>query len=711
MSDRIDPRYALQKAILSSPGMAHVNRSHARSFSFNIFQMNAQELIEITRRVRDPVQGLELMSVKNREAGAQAHREISRRVHNFVAASMTLIGHTREFVRENYTNTPVANTYSERVKVDFGDEPVAKFVQDLRNYMLHRGLPDSHMFLEARQDPDNPDSGQELTTGVRFPTDALLAWDGWTAPSRAFIERAGEYLDIHAFVEKYLDKVVQFHTWLNAELDRFHAGDLAQMRSLQEQLAQLYQGSEINVMPGTAEAIDAPHSADAAPSALHFEFSREHAAAIDEAGVAILSSIRRLDLAKGTAASFMTDRPVNAMIEPIETPMLWHFDSDGRRVFVFIETDDGIFGLDEEAYAKLQPIEDRILEAVWAKQTLSREFVDNVILRWCRSSFRIAVPSSLSDALVTASRDAVEPVEVWIPIAYLEIEAPFDIGPARIAPITRAMLDDLEAKLRSRGPQHQDDVALLFEDLRKQMQGFAAVVIRIEAERDRAEQEAQALAQNVVGLLRFFSPAASTSWLLCSTALLGAEIIPQFKVLVLGTDSFAYSARTIYRESPYWRISRDDLIRLQQVGLSAAGRLVRTEGLSEFALAVRSSILLYSKGTTFPDPIDRLVHALSSLEGVLLKHIMEPSEYNVGERMSLLLAQEKAARTDIEHNVREAYRLRGQHGATILVPNEQASLARFIGNAYHVLQIALANVPSVTTKADFVDAVERLRER
>jgi hypothetical protein len=192
---------------------------------------------------------------------------------------------------------------------------------------------------------------------------------------------------------------------------------------------------------------------------------------------------------------------------------------------------------------------------------------------------------------------------------------------------------------------------------------------------------------------------------------LGAEIIPQFKVLVLGTDSFAYSARTIYRESPYWRISRDDLIRLQQVGLSAAGRLVRTEGLSEFALAVRSSILLYSKGTTFPDPIDRLVHALSSLEGVLLKHIMEPSEYNVGERMSLLLAQEKAVRTDIEHNVREAYRLRGQHGATILVPNEQASLARFIGNAYHVLQIALANVPSVTTKADFVDAVERLRER
>jgi hypothetical protein len=41
--------------------------------------MNAQVLIEITRRVNDPDEGIRLMAVDNREAGQQTHREVTRR--------------------------------------------------------------------------------------------------------------------------------------------------------------------------------------------------------------------------------------------------------------------------------------------------------------------------------------------------------------------------------------------------------------------------------------------------------------------------------------------------------------------------------------------------------------------------------------------------------------------------------------------------------
>ena len=129
MTDMTD-RKALFEAIHSSPGAACINRSHGRSFSLNIFQRNAQELIEATRHVRDPDQGLQLMAVTNREAGQQAHREINRLVHHFVAGSMTLIEHTRQFMREHYADTAVQGAYEDRIKADFASEPVAKFVQD-----------------------------------------------------------------------------------------------------------------------------------------------------------------------------------------------------------------------------------------------------------------------------------------------------------------------------------------------------------------------------------------------------------------------------------------------------------------------------------------------------------------------------------------------------------------------------------------------------
>jgi hypothetical protein len=95
--------------------MEHLNRSHHRTFTLIIFRMNAQELIEITRRVNDPDEGIRLMAVDNREAGQQTHREVTRRAHNFVAAALTLVEHMRIFMRENYSGTPILDRYQTKI--------------------------------------------------------------------------------------------------------------------------------------------------------------------------------------------------------------------------------------------------------------------------------------------------------------------------------------------------------------------------------------------------------------------------------------------------------------------------------------------------------------------------------------------------------------------------------------------------------------------
>lgn len=154
MSEVPENRGDLLQAIHASRGMEHINRSHQRTFTLNIFRMNAQELIEITRRVNDPDEGIRLMAVANREAGSQTHREVTRRVHNFVAGALTLVEHTRIFMRENYGNTPTLDRYQAKVDADFKDQPLVRFVQDLRNYILHNGLPNSEMYMNFQSNPD-----------------------------------------------------------------------------------------------------------------------------------------------------------------------------------------------------------------------------------------------------------------------------------------------------------------------------------------------------------------------------------------------------------------------------------------------------------------------------------------------------------------------------------------------------------------------------
>jgi len=136
---------------------------------------------------------------------------------------------------------------------------------------------------------------------------------------------------------------------------------------------------------------------------------------------------------------------------------------------------------------------------------------------------------------------------------------------------------------------------------------------------------------------------------------------------------------------------------------------VRPEGLSAFALAVRSSLLLFGTGTTFSNPIERLTYTLSSLEALLLRHSAEPVEFNVAERMGLLLTQDRTRREEIARNVREAYRLRARQGISPLTPHEMGSVATFLRHAYGVISTALDNVDRFRAVAEFVVSVDRLK--
>lgn len=708
MSDRARSPSEINQAIRDSAGMHFLNQEHSRSFSLNIFRANARELIEALRHVSDPEHGLRLMSVDNREAGTQAHREVSRRIHNFVAAAKTLVDHTRVFIEGHYDQSDFLREYNAEVKRRFSENQMAKFVHDLRNYMLHKGLPNSAMFVEYSRNPEQPDQPARLTTGVRLSAKDLREWNGWTAPARAYLCTVKGELEIENIVRAYLSHVEEFQSWLRERFNEIHSDDISKLQLLHEELASSEGEIEELREEGGVEEDVARDTAKVDPDS--FSIPAATAIEIDEIGDKLLNNIRKIDFVPLQQQGFKSERPVGATItadDIIDQPIVWREDANGNQVLAFILQQSEIYGLDSRSLSAILQIVNAVLSVPWAERSLSEKFIERTIIDWCRSAFTSNTTVKLAEAITSASRVEVKSVDVWAPISHLEIESGFSFGPIDILPITAEMINGLEAEGLASASSQQGQIRKMFDHLRSKMQGCAAVVVKLNAVGERAAAEGLAIASEAVNLLRFFSPAASEASLLCPTSLLGSEVVPVSHILVLGDGAFSYSERVATSGVTYWRMSEADIAELQQA-FEATGALIRTEQLSEFERSVRSGMILFGTAATFKESSDRLVYTLSAMEGILLKHELEAAAYSVEERMARLLANADVKPDEIAHNVRAIYRLRARHGALQWTVLDREVLQEFVRNAQNVLLIALRNVANFGTRAEFIEEIERI---
>lgn len=687
----------LQK-IPASAGSVYLNRVHQRTFSLNVFLMNAVELMDAAQRVKDPDQGLALMMEKNREAGVQAHRELNRLVHNFLAGAATLVDHTRVFMNENYAGTTVLTAYKEQVTATFLASPVAQFVKGLRNYMLHKGLPNSSMFFTFESDPDGPGGTGTMKTGVHYDTESLQDWDKWPSAARTYLSQAGAHLEIHEFAQEYVTLVNHFQSWLDSTLANHHESDLQDLGRLQARLEAVRAPRDLNALSApTVQAIeDAPLS-----------FGPAHASELDRIASEINSNVRELHF-RQHAPGFTTDRPSVAikndeLVGPIT---YWGpAEPDGKQALAFILHEGKTYGLAEDSYPSLEGLIDAILRASWARSSLSRKFIRDAFLDWARQRFTLD-EQPFTEHLIKSARACVATMKVWAPIANMEVERGFDFGTVRIEPITAEILESFRNWVPAR-PEQEPQVAQLFDRLKNEIQGFAAVVLSIESEPGFAQERALPIAQDAVDLLRFFSPSAAMSSLFSPVALAGAEYVPRTKLIALREGGFSLTEGSLAKQISGWRLSSHQITQLNQALVDAAASLLMPEGQSEFALSVRASILTFSRGATSVATLDRLRTALSALEGVLLKHEMEPRSHSVANRMSFILGQCAADPNEVREVVRQVYWLQNQPRLSIPEIREQHLVSVFTSYAYSVLCIALSNIKAVASKAHFVTEIDR----
>ncbi len=213
-----------------SAGYAVVGRIQSLSLSTYKSDRNFAELDALFDQLLDPVAGTELMALANRDLLSLAQAEISRRLHNVVAAAQSLIDHTRRLGRQLYAGAEEKRLdYERRVKEAFATDPLSRFVVGLRQYCQHYQLPFVGFTWRFTQTAS--------THEFSLNRDGLLEFDSWTTEAKAYLDSHGDKIDFRAAISEYRDKVVAFYQWFESDVRAIHADVLAELRASKEEYA------------------------------------------------------------------------------------------------------------------------------------------------------------------------------------------------------------------------------------------------------------------------------------------------------------------------------------------------------------------------------------------------------------------------------------------------------------------------------------------
>ncbi|MFT0803255.1 hypothetical protein VSK91_19640 [Bacillus swezeyi] len=156
--------------------------------------------------------------------------EISRLLHNYLASGKTLIDHSRKIFQDEYEHKHLAfsEVYQNKIKEIFVESPLAKFIQDIRNYSVHRSIPISGASYEIA-------SSNRGLTEVFLVKKNLLEWDRWTKKAKEYLNACEEEIDLVQLINEYTEKVKAFQEWFRSKQMEIHKKDFDEIRALEQE--------------------------------------------------------------------------------------------------------------------------------------------------------------------------------------------------------------------------------------------------------------------------------------------------------------------------------------------------------------------------------------------------------------------------------------------------------------------------------------------
>ncbi len=182
--------------------------------NYVIFRKNYAELTRLQQKFDQPLnfRELALQTDKGREIAQDTFIEFTRLLHNFLASAKMLVDVTRRWVRQQFENSEFLEFYEKEVAARFANNVQAQFLEDLRNFTLHRTLPLSRPELRFQEIDEHT---LKSSLGIVLLKKYLLEWKNWSELGRIQISMAFEgEVDIISICKQYFENVTEFNRWL-----------------------------------------------------------------------------------------------------------------------------------------------------------------------------------------------------------------------------------------------------------------------------------------------------------------------------------------------------------------------------------------------------------------------------------------------------------------------------------------------------------------
>lgn len=199
--------------------------------NYLIFKKNYDELIALLDKFNNPMifRELALETNKGHEIASDVTFEFTRLLHNFLASAKMLIDVTRSWSEKLFQDLEFMSVYQTEINKRFANNVQARFLQDLRNFTLHRTLPIALPELRFHQTGEHE---LRSSLGIVLVKQYLLEWKEWSELGRMQLEmETQDKVDIRPIIEIYVQMVTEFTQWLAWEMRDLFSDEVDQINS------------------------------------------------------------------------------------------------------------------------------------------------------------------------------------------------------------------------------------------------------------------------------------------------------------------------------------------------------------------------------------------------------------------------------------------------------------------------------------------------
>lgn len=196
----------LMKELASSPERRVLDDLDLLQTSIYVFRRNHEELIEFLDICETDPQHRDSWDMTAIRKTRVFGREAVRVLHNFLASAMSLRDLTNRMHKRLHSDGSFPE-YTQEARRRFSDDPLVRFVQKLRSYLLHVNTP--NIVFKTRLDVE---SGR-FNTKLGLSRDELQGWDGWTSVGRRYLEESDKHVELRSVVNQYEARIRDFYEW------------------------------------------------------------------------------------------------------------------------------------------------------------------------------------------------------------------------------------------------------------------------------------------------------------------------------------------------------------------------------------------------------------------------------------------------------------------------------------------------------------------